>query len=758
LPCRVNAFRLEKTLDELDWDILVLRVCNLALSGPDRFRELNRIADEIAREYSGRATYSAPTETENYIVLVNPSVEPRPGRLSLRVGGVEYIIELAARDVHPCEVRESIRRILYRVTEEEFTKHRMWPAGRHKYCRAIPETLDDAPGYKLYRGVFFRYDILDDGTILLVLDPVVRMASEDTLSETISKLGREKALRVLKGRYVIMEVMDWERSRSTFRLRKISNVYLDETAGGSKVVSWGGEKITVKEYYIKRGAPWFVENVKDDEPLFQVIGNPHHFLTSKAHLTISFSELGREERQILKSYIYLTAEQRAELTKEFLMLINGAKDPCLGRICFKDDFLAPQYCDVLPPPRLKFGGSEEENPPDAPPLLSNISSKEYRSFFIEKLRFGPCKSVSFRRDDRLAIVYPSDLSEELVRRHYERPIRREATRTFGVKLPRHTYYWQYEDKGTIEDAIKNVRQNYEEYKDYVAGALVILRTARKDRLYVPFKNLFSDVATQMASLEIMPLRLRRRKDIYWNAIRNLTSGLLTKMGVRPWLLADQLTADLYVGIDTMPGTVAVLVAVGPRGEYLAETWSPIKGRKIPEDKMVTMMEELLAKASQKGFKLPDKPVMVFHRDGDLYPSERRGIASAGRLLGAKVVAISIRKTVPYRIYSEASPSGVLEACWIGSYAKLDEHRALISGSGRPLLRQGMARPLLIEIVYSDVEDYTIMNAVSDVYALSFTHWATLTAKIKEPVTIRYADDFAYLIHAGVKEEIVGPPL
>jgi len=752
LPCRVNAFRLKKRLDELEWNVLMFRVRNLTLSGPDRFRELNRIADEIAAKYGGRATYFAPTETDSRIILVNPNVEPRSRRFSLKVGKVKYDIEFMGGDIPLHEVREPIRRILYKVTEEEFVRHRMWSAGQHKYYRAIPETVDEAPSYKLYRGVFFRYDILSDGTILLVLDPIIKMVSEDSLNETISKLGGEKALRVLRGKHVVVEIMDWRRSRPTFILGKISNINLRETAGGSKVVPWGEELLTIKEYYIKRGAPWFVEDVKDDEPLFQIAGSSGYFPASKAHLTVSFDELDRKERETLKSYIYLTARQRIELTREFLMLINGAEGTFLGKICFENELLAPPYCDIIPPPRLEFGGSEEENPPEAPPLLSDTSSREYRLFFTRKLRFGPYRSLSFERESRLAIVYPSDLSEELVRRYYEEPIRKEASQTFGVKLPPRTYYWQY------EDTIENVRQNYEEYKKHIAGVLVILRTAKKDQLYVPFKNMFSDVATQMASLDIMRLYRKPRKDIYWNAIRNLTSGLLTKMGARLWLLKDQLIADLYIGIDTMPGTVAVLAAVSPKGDYIAEVWDLIKGRKIPEDKMESMIEKLITKVSQKGFELPSEPTIVYHRDGDLYPSECRGIINVEERHKVRAVAISIKKTVPYRIYQEMAPSGTLEACWIGTYAKLDDRLALVSGSGRPLLRQGIARPLLVELVYRRMEDYTVEKAAKEIYTLSFTHWATIVTKIKEPVTIRYADDFAYLVHTGVREEIVGPPL
>lgn len=34
----------------------------------------------------------------------------------------------------------------------------------------------------------------------------------------------------------------------------------------------------------------------------------------------------------------------------------------------------------------------------------------------------------------------------------------------------------------------------------------------------------------------------------------------------------------------------------------------------------------------------------------------------------------------------------------------------------------------------------------------------LTQKIKLPATIKFADDFAYLIKEGIEEEVIGPPL
>jgi len=148
------------------------------------------------------------------------------------------------------------------------------------------------------------------------------------------------------------------------------------------------------------------------------------------------------------------------------------------------------------------------------------------------------------------------------------------------------------------------------------------------------------------------------------------------------------------------------------------------------------------------------------RDGDVYPEEVEGMRSfiesmMDRYSKVKYSVLSVKKNIPYRLY-RIDDDKILYPD-IGSYAILGEKYAILASSGYPILRNRLAKPLLIELVEAIPAGwYNIHDALKDSYKLSFMHWATLTQKTKYPAPIKYADDFSYLISKGI--EIAGPPL
>ncbi|OYT33125.1 hypothetical protein B6U96_17335 [Archaeoglobales archaeon ex4484_92] len=67
--------------------------------------------------------------------------------------------------------------------------------------------------------------------------------------------------------------------------------------------------------------------------------------------------------------------------------------------------------------------------------------------------------------------------------------------------------------------------------------------------------------------------------------------------------------------------------------------------------------------------------------------------------------------------------------FIGSFIKLDSRRTVLSNTGIPLLSQGVPKPMLLELVYTDDESYTIEVAAKEVHDLSYIHWAYAEDKI-----------------------------
>ena len=336
-------------------------------------------------------------------------------------------------------------------------------------------------------------------------------------------------------------------------------------------------------------------------------------------------------------------------------------------------------------------------------------------------------------------------------------IRKVASKYFNSKLPPKgkLYIWDYSGSDITE-----VIRNYRKFKGNVKAVICIL-SGNDDPLYFEFKRIFRNVPCQMATKDLVLMKYdlpSNKKHLYFNSMLNLACGLLGKIGIRPWLLGKKLKGDLYIGVDTRPSKVATFTLVDKIGNYIGEAKRPIDGLKIGKEIMKDaiiqlMMENLRILPRNRSVHL------VIHRDGDVYASEEQGLMDAvfllkQRKLEAKVTLVSIRETTPYRIFKYVA--GILKPCPPSVFVKLSKHMGLLASVGMPLIKQGLARPLLVEIVRNDKSDYTLQRVIEEIYYLSFLHWEGVVKKLKMPITIKYADEYIIFAEKGI--DIVGPPL
>ena len=292
-------------------------------------------------------------------------------------------------------------------------------------------------------------------------------------------------------------------------------------------------------------------------------------------------------------------------------------------------------------------------------------------------------------------------------------------------------------------------------------AVLCILSSDDDPPYFEFKGLFQDVPRQMATKDLVLRKYDLPRDkmyLYFNSVLNLVCGLLGKMRVRPWLLSEELKRDLYVGVDTRPGKVATFTLINSIGDYISEARRAIRGSKMEKDVMRNTIIQLIMENSRI---LPRaRPIhLVVHRDGDVYPSEEQGLEEAisslrQRKLEVALTLVSIRESTPYRIFK--CDNDDLAPCPSGVFVKLSRRMGLLASVGWPLIKQGLARPLLLEVIRNDRPGYDLQDIVREVYHLSFLHWEGIVKKLKIPITIKYADEYA--VFAEKEIDIIGPPL
>jgi len=258
---------------------------------------------------------------------------------------------------------------------------------------------------------------------------------------------------------------------------------------------------------------------------------------------------------------------------------------------------------------------------------------------------------------------------------------------------------------------------------------------------------------------------KKEKGKYINIKRNLIIGALGKAGIIPWILKGKLKADLYVGYDIghEPSReypcVATFVFIDNRGAFVSTGYIKLgQQRKLKLDQarrlsLKNYFRYAISKIENKGKKIKN---IVIHKDGDIYDDDVVTFRSLAKELNLNIALISIKKSKGYRIYRKKGDS--IGAPYTGDYVILSRKKALITTMGYGFIKQGTPAPLLVELRHVDDEfNYTIQDALDDIYRLSYIHWQVVTSKMKLPVTIAYADEWAYLSTKEVEATDM-PPL
>ena len=741
----INAFRMKKRLDEIEVEYLIYRVTKPNIVSSERHRILNNLGRKLSDRYRCIAIRYTPTEDFNGVIVFGRS------NLNDEIAINDFKLEQVEQGVGLNIPHSRVRSFFYGILRAKLEYHGFWPSTRNKYYRFQDEPLDKM--FRIFRGAFFRFEILEDGSVMLILDPLTRIVSYDTVHELASRWGDAKARGILRGRYIIALVA--RRGELSRSLLKVHEFRPDLKAGVDKLIDINGKKYTIKEYYSEHlKLPKVADLIPDEAPVIKAL-SPNsssvlHVAASMAHLNYRTDDIPPDYLKKIEQYVFLKPDQRVALTMSFLDAINPLTHPYnthIGTYEFEEELFKPgeERSGGLEPPRLKFKRGTRQ-----------VDIYNYTRFFRESIReLGVAREISIPVNSRIAVVYPENYITDNEAKRFYSDIIIASKRVFKVSLPEDPFLWGYRDDPS------RVMRNYKRFKSAVLAAVVILRS-EDDEFYAFFKNLFREKVSQMATARLVLLRKqlpREKLHRYRNAIINLVSGLLGKLGLRPWLLEEVLKAKMYIGIDLLPGRVFVLTLMDGNGNYVDEKWMTLRGSKINSDDMRNSLYQLVIR-NITNMKSNDEFSIVFMRDGDVYPEEVEGMRSfiksmMDRYSKVKYSVLSVKKNIPYRLY-RIDDDKILYPD-IGSYAILGEKYAILASSGYPILRNRLAKPLLIELVEAIPAGwYNIHDALKDSYKLSFMHWATLTQKTKYPAPIKYADDFSYLISKGI--EIAGPPL
>jgi hypothetical protein len=294
---------------------------------------------------------------------------------------------------------------------------------------------------------------------------------------------------------------------------------------------------------------------------------------------------------------------------------------------------------------------------------------------------------------------------------------------------------------------------------YSPGELGKLRRHIKTMLW-PVRTKCIQASEVTSYLRQTPNGYTVKNNIYWSYLYYTALKLLIVSGARPWVLADPLNYDLYIGIDVL-NNVAGFSFLGAGGELLHFKPFPCGDRESLTARQIAAV--LLDKDSLPRFierlqcsigRLPRH--LVIHRDGRSYDTELEGYQHVVRELQSNklltpdtklgVVEIHKSNSESLRMYHMSGER--VNNPLIGRYHIFDNQWGVVATTGYPALTQGTAAPLVARIKHGDL---SMENVLQDIFNLSMLSWTKPDGIQSTPITIKILDDWLESIAADVDE-------
>ena len=274
--------------------------------------------------------------------------------------------------------------------------------------------------------------------------------------------------------------------------------------------------------------------------------------------------------------------------------------------------------------------------------------------------------------------------------------------------------------------------------------LIILEKENLDKYYDTLKKIFggrNSTPTQFVDLDTIKRSDGKGKEAIF---LNILLGIYCKSGIQPWVLANNLSADCYIGLDVCRennmSTAGLIQVVGKDGRVLKS--KTVSSNQNGEKIEVKLLKEVVFEAigAYKDTYNRELKHIVFHRDG-INREDLEKLKEITDDLNIKFDYIEVTKNINRRM-AMLEKSAENYNCekenkkWIteiGMCLKKENEAYLITTN--PHGKMGMARPLRIKKIYGN---QPMEYIIEDIYKLSFMHIGSIM-KSRLPITTHYAD-------------------
>jgi len=246
-------------------------------------------------------------------------------------------------------------------------------------------------------------------------------------------------------------------------------------------------------------------------------------------------------------------------------------------------------------------------------------------------------------------------------------------------------------------------------------------------------------------------------NLKWSYL-NLASALFSKAGGIPWVLESEMkNVDILLGIS-ISHVISRKQRAGELPKYVGYVnvfddygkWMFFEGTATPyeKEKKLEQLKELILNAIQR-FQtekkvLPRKIIIHYYKKWGKEEKEYVIKALKEAIGDFSVCFVSIDDSHPFRLYDITTNDGSFPR---GYYVYLNRDEILMSTTGYTrIAAQRMGTPRLLHI---KIEEYpssfiSIDDVALQILSLTKLDWATATPLVREPVTLQFSREIAYL--------------